>query len=126
MDYGYDYFKPTNYYSLQPEDLNPALRYNYRQDVNNYYSEPPMQRMRTGSRARTLDKNKCACGRTHGSENHNVLYILIIVLVIITVIQWFIIFFSNGSSGTVTINNITHEKPPTPTPVPTPVVEKKE
>ena len=130
MDYGYDYFKTPNYYSLQPEDLNPALRYNYRQDVNNYYSEPPMQRIKTGLRARMFDKNKCACGRNHGDPNHNMLYILIIVLVIITVIQWFIIFFSNVSSGTVTINNITHEKPPapaiTPVSVSDPTVEKKE
>lgn len=114
--FGYDYFKPSEYYSLRPEDLNPALKYNYRRDVNNYYSEPSMHRIRTGSRAKMAS---CPCGKSHSTESHTTLYILIICLIVITVIQWFIIFFSSGS-GPVTINNIS-----TPPPIP-PVEVKKE
>jgi hypothetical protein len=112
--FGYDYFKPNEYYNLRPEDLNPALKFNYRQDVHNYYSEPTMNRIRTGSHNYRYDNHRnCACGKRHGSnDSHTNLYLLVILLIIITVIQWFIIFFSN-SSGSVTINNITsHTEPP--------------
>ncbi len=110
--FGYDYFKPTNYYNLKPEDLNPALRLNHRQNPYDYYSEPSMHRVRSGSHI-YKPKSACACGKKHSvPEAHTNLYMLIIILVIVTVIQWFVIFFSSGS-GSVTINNITtHEKPP--------------
>ncbi len=105
--FGYDYFKPTEYYSLKPEDLNPSLRLNYRQKINDYYSEPPMRRVRTGSRS----FSDCSCNKKHGIVNNTTLYILIICLIVITVIQWFIIFFANSSPSSVTINNITsHDK----------------
>lgn len=92
--FGYDYFKPSEYYSLSPEDLNPALKFNYRRDVNNYYSEPAIRRGRTQTRS---------YGKNHIDPNNTTLYILIICLIIVTVIQWFIIFFSGNS---ITINNI--------------------
>lgn len=92
-NFGYDEYNPINYYSVQPEDLNPALRLGHFKKVNDYYSEPPVSRQKT----RKL-RGKCTC------KQNSLLRLLIIILIVITVVQWVMIFSNNNS---VIINNIT-------------------
>jgi hypothetical protein len=101
-NFGYDEYNPINYYSVQPEDLNPAIRNKYIKQVDDYYAEPPVSRFQ----ART--KRRCKCKNESGGDSNKLisdstLYILIIVLVVITVLQW---MYMLCSSSPIVINNI--------------------
>lgn len=112
-NFGYDSYNPVNYYSLQPEDLNPALRLNYTKKVNDYYSEPPV------SRFQSKRKPKPTCNCKHSILDNNTIYILLIILIVITVIQFLII----ACSGTSVVTNIITQKespPAAPVLVPAP------
>ena len=124
MDYLEDnFYSPVGSYNLQPEDINPALRNNYRRDVSDYYSEPPASRYKIRNhKARQCNScrrsgNKKA-GFDEAFKENSTLYILIIILVVVTVMQWMIIFFSESNSVTVAVTNSTPPPPPAPSPAP--------